>query len=60
MSLLDPKQPSADVGASAYEVGEDEEEWEMNSSAYADSLDEAQIQWIEEQLRATENPEGYF
>jgi hypothetical protein len=63
MSLLDPKQPNSDLGPAAYAVGdgaEEEEEWEMNSSAYADSLDEAQIQWIEEQLKATENPVGYF
>ncbi|KPI84179.1 hypothetical protein ABL78_6768 [Leptomonas seymouri] len=60
MSLLDPKQLPADPGPAAYDGAEDEEEWEVNSSAYADSLDEAQIQWIEEQLRATENPEGFF
>lgn len=60
MSLLDPRQPPADRGAAAYDAGEDEEEWEMNSSAYADSLDEAQILWIEEQLKATENPVGFF
>ncbi|CAJ1005509.1 hypothetical protein Q4I28_000829 [Leishmania naiffi] len=58
MSLIDPKQPQAE-GAVYDTMGEDNE-WEMNSSAYADSLDEAQIQWIEEQLRATENPAGYF
>ncbi|KAG5487476.1 hypothetical protein LSCM1_07431 [Leishmania martiniquensis] len=58
MSLIDPKQPQVD-GAGYDMMGEDDE-WEINSSAYADSLDEAQIQWIEEQLRATENPAGYF
>ncbi|CAC9441009.1 hypothetical protein conserved [Leishmania donovani] len=58
MSLIDPKQPQAD--GAAYDMMGEDDEWEMNSSAYADSLDEAQIQWIEEQLRATENPAGYF
>lgn len=38
-----------------------EQYWEINSSAYEqDSLDEAQAEWIEDQLRATENPEGFF
>ncbi|KPA75510.1 hypothetical protein ABB37_08407 [Leptomonas pyrrhocoris] len=59
VSLLDPKQPPAEQGAAAYD-GVEDEEWEVNSSAYADSLDEAQIQWIEEQLQATENPMGFF
>ncbi|KAG5507872.1 hypothetical protein JIQ42_07163 [Leishmania sp. Namibia] len=58
ISLIDPKQPQAD--GAAYDMAGEDDEWEMNSSAYADSLDEAQIQWIEEQLRATENPAGYF
>ncbi|KAG5511636.1 hypothetical protein JKF63_07233 [Porcisia hertigi] len=58
ISLIDPKQPQAD--SAAYDMMGEDDEWEMNSSAYADSLDEAQIQWIEEQLRATENPAGYF
>ncbi|AIN95363.1 hypothetical protein LPMP_040360 [Leishmania panamensis] len=58
MSLIDPKQPQAE--AAVYDTMGEDNEWEMNSSAYADSLDEAQIQWIEEQLRATENPAGYF
>ncbi|CAC22692.1 conserved hypothetical protein [Leishmania major strain Friedlin] len=58
MSLIDPKQPQAE--GAAYDMMGEDDEWEMNSSAYADSLDEAQIQWIEEQLRATENPAGYF
>lgn len=58
VSLIDPKQPQAD--GAAYDMMGEDDEWEINSSAYADSLDEAQIQWIEEQLRATENPAGYF
>ncbi|GET85645.1 hypothetical protein, conserved [Leishmania tarentolae] len=58
MSLIDPKQPQVD--GAAYDMMGEDDEWEINSSAYADSLDEAQIQWIEEQLRATENPAGYF
>ncbi|EPY19829.1 hypothetical protein AGDE_15015 [Angomonas deanei] len=36
------------------EEEEEHWEWEENSSAYEDSLDEAQIQWIEEQLRTRE------
>ncbi|KEG06900.1 hypothetical protein DQ04_11711000 [Trypanosoma grayi] len=39
---------------------DDDDLWEMNSSAYADSLDEAQVEWIEQQLHAKENPEGFF
>lgn len=34
--------------------------WEMNSSAYTDSLDEVQVEWIEQQLHAKENPDGFF
>ncbi|KAK7202050.1 hypothetical protein NESM_000273600 [Novymonas esmeraldas] len=60
MSLIDPTQPLASGAAYERLGGDGDDEWEMNSSAYADSLDEAQIQWIEEQLRATENPVGFF
>ncbi|ORC85443.1 uncharacterized protein TM35_000351870 [Trypanosoma theileri] len=54
-----------DRAGSAYADDDDDDDydddlWEMNSSAYADSLDEAQVEWIEEQLRAKENPEGFF
>nr|CCC50464.1 conserved hypothetical protein [Trypanosoma vivax Y486] len=34
----------------------DENLWEMSSSAYAESLDDAQLEWIEQQLRAKEPP----
>lgn len=37
-----------------------EDEWEVNSSAYADSLDEAEVQWIEDQLRVSEHPSHDF
>ncbi|KAH9601775.1 hypothetical protein LSM04_007543 [Trypanosoma melophagium] len=51
-----------DRGGSVYADDDDYDDdlWEMNSSAYADSLDEAQVEWIEEQLRAKENPDGFF
>ncbi|EAN89879.1 hypothetical protein C3747_124g84 [Trypanosoma cruzi] len=39
---------------------EDDDLWEMNSSAYADSLDDAQVEWIEQQLQAKENPDDFF
>ncbi|EKF30323.1 hypothetical protein MOQ_005869 [Trypanosoma cruzi marinkellei] len=46
-------------GGSGFDV-EDDDLWEMNSSAYADSLDDAQVEWIEQQLQAKENPDDFF
>ena len=44
------------------EGGEEEDfaDWEDDSDAYTESLDEDQIQWIEEQLRARSNPDDFF
>lgn len=44
-------------------VGGEEDDfadWEDDSDAYTESLDEDQIQWIEEQLRARSNPDDFF
>ncbi|RNE97068.1 hypothetical protein TraAM80_09517 [Trypanosoma rangeli] len=47
-------------GGSGFNNDGDDDLWEMNSSAYADSLDDAQVEWIEQQLRAKENPDDFF
>ncbi|ESL08278.1 hypothetical protein TRSC58_04021 [Trypanosoma rangeli SC58] len=47
-------------GANGFNNDGDDDLWEMNSSAYADSLDDAQVEWIEQQLRAKENPDDFF
>lgn len=48
--LASQSEYSADHGHFAYD--NDDGSWEMSSSAYADSLDDEQLEWIEQHLRA--------
>lgn len=41
-------------------VGDEFSDLEDDSDAYADSLEDDELEWIEEQLRAKENPADFF
>ncbi|RNF20267.1 uncharacterized protein Tco025E_03839 [Trypanosoma conorhini] len=55
-----PRERGAAGRRSGFNADSSDDLWEMNSSAYADSLDDAQVEWIEQQLRAKENPDDFF
>jgi hypothetical protein len=46
--------------AAPVEEDADFSDWEDDSAAYEDSLDSEQLEWLEEQLQARDNPENFF
>lgn len=49
------------VPADTGDLRDDEDcDWEDDSAAYEDSLDSEQLDWLEEQLQARDNPQNFF
>nr|CCC92854.1 conserved hypothetical protein [Trypanosoma congolense IL3000] len=51
-SSIGVSRGEVDAISGAFPYDNDDVPWELSSSAYADSLDEEQLEWIEQQLRA--------